>query len=172
MREHALQDALELDEGDAVTAHAICVYQGNRLNSVFQENGMVAADLKNMDVDALLTLRADVERALGERARELEGQLARVGGAPGKKRGRPAGGAMRSSTLKGTKVPPKYRGPGGETWAGRGAKPRWLTALLSEGHSLEEFSVGSAGSADSGDCGQGFRLIADSDSDPSRTAFR
>ena len=26
--------------------------------------------------------------------------------------------------------------------------------------------------ADSGDCGQGFRLIADSDSDPSRTAFR
>ena len=26
--------------------------------------------------------------------------------------------------------------------------------------------------ADSGDCGQGFRLIADRDSDPSRTAFR
>ena len=26
--------------------------------------------------------------------------------------------------------------------------------------------------ADSGDCGQGFRLIADSDSDRSRTAFR
>ena len=44
---------------------------------------MVAAALKNMDVDALLTLRADVERALGERARELERQLARVGGAPG-----------------------------------------------------------------------------------------
>jgi hypothetical protein len=27
-------------------------------------------------------------------------------------------------------------------------------------------------SADSGDCGRGFRLIADSDSDRSRTAFR
>jgi hypothetical protein len=26
--------------------------------------------------------------------------------------------------------------------------------------------------ADSGDCGRGFRLIADSDSDRSRTAFR
>jgi hypothetical protein len=26
--------------------------------------------------------------------------------------------------------------------------------------------------ADSGDCGQGFRLIADTDSDRSRTAFR
>jgi hypothetical protein len=29
-----------------------------------------------------------------------------------------------------------------------------------------------SGSADSGDCGQVFRLIADSDSDRSRTAFR
>ena len=36
---------------------------------------------------------------------------------------------------------PKYRGPGGETWAGRGATPRWLTALLNEGHSIEEFAV-------------------------------
>ena len=104
---------------------------------------MVAADLKTMDVDALLTLRADVERGLAERARDLERQLALLGGAPGKKRGRPAGGAMRVSTLKGAKVPPKYRGPGGETWAGRGAQPRWLTALLKEGHSIEEFSIAS-----------------------------
>ena len=106
---------------------------------------MVAADLKKMDADALLTLRADVERALAERARDLERQLALVGGAPGKKRGRPAGGAMRASTLKGAKVPPKYRGPGGETWAGRGAQPRWLTALLGDGHSIEEFSVAPEG---------------------------
>jgi DNA-binding protein H-NS len=108
---------------------------------------MVAADLKKMDVAALLTLRADVERALAERARDLERQLALVGGAPGKKRGRPAGGALRASTLKGAKVPPKYRGPGGETWAGRGAQPRWLAALLKEGHSIEEFSVAEAGKA-------------------------
>ena len=45
--------------------------------------------------------------------------------------------------MKGVKVPPKYRGPGGETWAGRGATPRWLAALLKEGHSVEEFLIGS-----------------------------
>ncbi len=45
--------------------------------------------------------------------------------------------------MKGVKVPPKYRGPGGETWAGRGATPRWLAALIKEGHSIEEFLIGS-----------------------------
>lgn len=44
--------------------------------------------------------------------------------------------------MKGVKVPPKYRGPGGETWAGRGATPRWLAALIKEGHSIEEFLIG------------------------------
>jgi ribosomal protein L12E/L44/L45/RPP1/RPP2 len=44
--------------------------------------------------------------------------------------------------LKGVKVTPKYRGPGGETWAGRGATPRWLSGLIKEGHSVEEFLIG------------------------------
>ncbi|MGA7449847.1 MAG: H-NS family nucleoid-associated regulatory protein, partial [Rhodoplanes sp.] len=60
----------------------------------------------------------------------------------GKRRGRPAGGGARASALKGKSVPPKYRGPGGETWAGLGATPRWLTALVKEGHSIEEFLIG------------------------------
>jgi DNA-binding protein H-NS len=105
-----------------------------------------AADLKNMDVEALLTLRADVERALGERGRDLERQLARLGGGGEiKRRGRPPGGAGRVSAMRGVKVPPRYRGPGGETWAGRGATPRWLRALLDEGHSIEEFAIAGKG---------------------------
>ena len=105
-----------------------------------------AAELKNMDVDELLALRGDVEAALKEQARDLERQIALLDGGnstgQGKRRGRPAGGAGRVSALKGKSVPPKYRGPGGETWAGRGATPRWLSALLKEGHSIEEFLIG------------------------------
>ena len=89
-----------------------------------------------------MMLRADVEKMLAERARDLERQLALLGNESGKRRGRPPGGAVRASTLKGSKVPPRYRGPGGETWAGRGAKPRWLTALLGEGHSTKSFLSG------------------------------
>jgi DNA-binding protein H-NS len=45
------------------------------------------------------------------------------------------------------KVAPKYRNPEnpGETWAGRGLKPRWLAAALKSGKKLEDFSIGGAG---------------------------
>ena len=40
-----------------------------------------------------------------------------------------------------TVVPAKYRGPGGETWSGRGLTPRWMTALMTQGRAKEEFSI-------------------------------
>jgi DNA-binding protein H-NS len=101
--------------------------------------------LKDFDVDSLLALRADVEKALAERGRDLQRQLALLGGETGKRRGRPAGRPGRVSAMRGKSVPPKYRGPGGETWAGRGATPRWLTALVKEGHSIEEFAIAKGG---------------------------
>ena len=100
------------------------------------------ADLRNMDVDELLALRGEVERALAERARDLERQIALLNGGEVKRRGRPPLKMGRVSALEGVKVPPKYRGPDGETWAGRGAMPRWLSALIKEGHSVEEFLIG------------------------------
>jgi len=106
---------------------------------------MAKRELKNMDVDALLALRADVEKVLVERSRDLERQLARLGSETEKKRGRPAARTGRLSVMRGMKVAPKYRGPGGETWAGRGVKPRWLMALIKEGHSIEEFAIAKGG---------------------------
>jgi len=38
-------------------------------------------------------------------------------------------------------APPKYRGPNGESWTGRGLTPRWLTALIDEGHTKEEYAI-------------------------------
>jgi len=38
---------------------------------------------------------------------------------------------------------PKYRNPAqpGETWAGRGKQPRWLTAQLESGKKLDDFRI-------------------------------
>ena len=42
----------------------------------------------------------------------------------------------------GAKVPAKFRNAAtGETWSGRGLKPKWLTAALASGKRLEDFSV-------------------------------
>ena len=45
------------------------------------------------------------------------------------------------STAAGSKVAAKYRSADGQTWTGRGLTPRWLKALLAEGHNKDEFLV-------------------------------
>jgi DNA-binding protein H-NS len=98
---------------------------------------MPAINLRGMDVEALLSLRADIDKRLGQKRSELENQLSRLGAEAGAR----GWGTGRRSAMKGRKVPPKYRGPGGETWAGRGARPRWLAALIKEGRKLDEFAI-------------------------------
>jgi len=105
---------------------------------------MATMNLRGMDVDALLSLRAEIDKKLGEKRSELEQQLSRLGlesNSGGHARAARGWGAGRRSAMKGRKVAPKFRGPGGETWAGRGARPRWLTALVKEGHKIEEFAI-------------------------------
>ena len=35
----------------------------------------------------------------------------------------------------------KFRGPNGELWSGRGLMPRWLSALVAQGKTKEEFAI-------------------------------
>jgi DNA-binding protein H-NS len=96
-----------------------------------------ATKLSAMDVHSLLALRTEVDNKLAEKRREMENALARLGGSIGVARR----GGPRVSKMKGSKVAPKFRGPGGETWAGRGLRPKWLTALIKQGRKIEEFAI-------------------------------
>jgi DNA-binding protein H-NS len=100
---------------------------------------MAKVNLSTMDVQSLMGLRKRVDETLAERRTELEKQLEEMGRAIGGER--PARGRRRGSVLKGRKVSPKYRGPSGETWAGRGARPRWLVTALKEGKKLDDFLI-------------------------------
>jgi DNA-binding protein H-NS len=83
--------------------------------------------LAGMDFQSLMDLREQVESALSGYRTTLEQQLASIGGSIASVvRGRGP------SKIKGRKVAPKFRGPDGETWAGRGATPRWLVAAMKE----------------------------------------
>ncbi len=112
----------------------------------------MAYKLTSMSFDDLVALRDNVIRMISSKAttarRELEAKLAALDGLGlGIGGGAKRGPKPRGSKLKGRKVPPKYRNPKNraETWAGRGATPRWLRAYLKEGRKLEDFAIGRPG---------------------------
>jgi DNA-binding protein H-NS len=94
---------------------------------------MRSPSLKGMNVEALMSLRNQVNKRLVECRAEIEKQLAAI---PGQSKGKPSG-----KSLKGKKVPPKYRSPSGETWAGRGRRPKWLVAAMKKGRKVEDFLI-------------------------------
>ena len=93
--------------------------------------------LKSMTIEKLMKLKSDVEATLAQKVSEqrhsLQQELSKLGGYTG---GKKAKGGPRGA------VAPKYRDPEtGATWAGRGLKPRWLTAAMKSGKSLEHFAI-------------------------------
>jgi len=96
---------------------------------------MPRPNLSAMSVNELLRLREDINEVLDRKANELRSQLSMLG----LQRKGPLKGT--ASPLKGTKVPAKYRSPSGETWAGRGARPRWLVAAIGKGKKVEDFLI-------------------------------
>jgi len=103
--------------------------------------------LKSMSVEKLVALKGQVEAMLSskilEQRRALESELSKLG--------RFQGGAGRAKSIFGRggargAVAPKYRNPENpaETWAGRGLRPRWLTAALKTGKTLDDFLIAGA----------------------------
>lgn len=98
-------------------------------------------NLKSMSLEKLSKLKDQVDAALvakvADERHTLEarlGALSRINNGSAR-RGR--------AVMRGGAVAPKYRNPDnpGETWAGRGLKPRWLTAALKAGHKIEDFLI-------------------------------
>jgi DNA-binding protein H-NS len=104
---------------------------------------MPTLNLKNMDVDALLVLRSRVDSQLATRRSDLQKQLARLQRLAAEASVVVANvGNGRTSAMKGVKVKPKYRDARtGDTWAGRGVQPRWLTAALKAGKKLDDYLI-------------------------------
>src|SRR4029077_2380648 len=98
---------------------------------------MPKVNLSGMSFEALVDLRTQIDETLLKRRAEIEKQLARMGAVVSGARIVRGGG----SALKGRTVPPKYRSPSGETWAGRGARPVWLVDAIKDGKKIDEFLI-------------------------------
>lgn len=59
-----------------------------------------------------------------------------AGKSPAKRRG-----ASRKPAQAARKVPPKYIGPNGELWTGRGRRPVWVTTALEHGAALSDLQI-------------------------------
>jgi len=89
--------------------------------------------IDSLSTKALIELRKQIDAVLSLKRQELENQISVLAGLSS------AGGSRRS--LKGRKIAPKYRDSEGNTWAGRGARPKWLVAALKKGKKLDSFLV-------------------------------
>src|SRR5262249_12445346 len=100
---------------------------------------MAKVNLSAMFVEALMDLRKRVDEMLLDRRAELQKQLETIRAIAVVRGANVVRGG--GSPLRGRKVPPKYRSPSGETWAGRGARPRWLVAAIRGGKKLADFVI-------------------------------
>jgi DNA-binding protein H-NS len=87
-----------------------------------------ADEIKAQEFDkTVLEIQAKMQ-AFGITVQDLQGASASVRKAKGKvKTASPAAA--------------KFRGPNGELWSGRGLMPRWLSALVAQGKTKEEFAI-------------------------------
>jgi DNA-binding protein H-NS len=103
-------------------------------------------DLEAMPLDEMWALHEEIGQILSVRLtsekRELEKRLAQLRGEKETALGEHPEGAPRERR-KYPRVYPKYRNPNepSETWSGRGKQPRWLTAALRTGRSIDEFVI-------------------------------
>jgi DNA-binding protein H-NS len=98
--------------------------------------------LESLSNEALCKLPDEIAALLESRANQLRKELDRLTGGDGAKHH-----AAYDAGTKGRRkeVSPKYRGPDGKTWSGRGMKPRWLTDAIQAGQKIEDFLIARSG---------------------------
>jgi len=106
-----------------------------------------ASDIRAKEFDKTVKEILAQMQAFGITLKDLQQAMGK--GGAGKGRGKAAGksaakkpAASKRGAKAGGTVAAKYRGPNGETWSGRGLMPKWLSALVAQGRSKQEFAIG------------------------------
>ena len=107
-------------------------------------------NLDVMSIDEMWQLHEEVSAVLSTRLtsekRQLEKRLAQLRREKEMRQSEAGDNLVNNGTRERRKYPrvfAKYRNPNepSETWSGRGKQPRWLTAALKTGHTIDEFVI-------------------------------
>ena len=110
------------------------------LQSQIEKLQKQAAELKAKEFSSTV---ADIKakmQAFGITVKDLAGKSAGKG-AKAPKAAKAGATKTRKSKAAGVPVAAKFKGPIGESWSGRGLSPKWLSALIAQGHKKEDFAV-------------------------------
>lgn len=115
------------------------------LQSQIEKLQKQATEIKHKEFDKTVQEILAKMQAFGITAKDLQSKAgkARSGTGKGKSQASAKRPANQGKKKTGTVVAAKYRGPNGETWSGRGLTPRWLSALVAQGKTKEDYSVNS-----------------------------
>jgi DNA-binding protein H-NS len=103
--------------------------------------------MSNLSLNDLLAQKAAIEKQIADTMRaeraeavaQVRALMAQYGLTAADIGGKAAPAAKRTGT---SKVAAKYRDPAtGDSWSGRGLKPKWLAAALASGRTLADFAV-------------------------------
>jgi DNA-binding protein H-NS len=102
-----------------------------------------ASEIKDREFGKTIQDILEKMQAFGISVKDL--QAAMAGGRKGRGKAKTASLQPKVAGVKkkkiGVAVAAKYQGPNGETWSGRGLTPRWLTSLIAQGRTKEEFAI-------------------------------
>jgi DNA-binding protein H-NS len=116
-------------------------------------------NLDALSIDEMWQLHEDINAVLSvrltEEKRELEKRLAQLRREKESRQLDPTDSQAKDPPRERRKYPrvfAKYRNPNepSETWSGRGKQPRWLTAALKMGHTIDEFAIRNTESSENG----------------------
>lgn len=99
-----------------------------------------ATDIKHKEFDKTVEEILAKMTAFGITVKDLQPRTGK-GRGKGKTKVVAKRGTARVKKQGTSTVAAKYRGPGGESWSGRGLTPRWLSALVAQGKTKEEFAI-------------------------------
>ena len=111
------------------------------IQSQIQKLQKQADDIKAKEFDRTLKDILVQMSAFGISVRDIQLAAKGLGGSRKSTAVKKPGKTAAKKNIKGKVVAPKFRGPLGESWSGRGLMPRWLSALVAQGKSKDDFAV-------------------------------